>query len=151
MPADVEVAVVVPVEAVAPEAGVHVPDAQVTMHVDVPAVKVMDPVRKVDPVTMPMDPVRQVGAVRDVGAVHTVTATADAVLTTIAAMRARIGSGGRESCNADNSRRDEGEERRLLEHCRGPFSWLYVGHPNHWSKHLGVRFKRLISVVFSFI
>jgi hypothetical protein len=114
MPADVDVAVVVPVETVTPQAGVHVPNAQVvTMHVDVPAMQVMDPVGKVNPVTMPMD------AVREMDAVDAVVATADAVMTTViaTAMRARISSGGGESRNTDNGRGDEGEERRMLEHC----------------------------------
>lgn len=128
MPTDVEVATVVEVPAVTPEAGVHVPNAQVTVHVNVPAMKVMDPVRKVDPVAM--DPVGSMHAVRDVGAVHAVAAmTADAVMTTAAAMRARISSAGRESCNADNGRRDESEECRMFEHGLRPF-WLDVGHPN---------------------
>jgi hypothetical protein len=127
MPAEVEVAAVVPMPAVAPEAGVHVPDAQVTVHVNVPAMKVMDPVRKVNPVA-PVDPVGSMHAVRDVGAMHARTATADAVMAA-AALRARISSAGRESCNADHGRRDESEKSRMFEHGRRPF-WLDVGHPN---------------------
>jgi hypothetical protein len=60
-------------------------------------------------------------AVRHVGAVHAVTAaTADAVMTTTtaAAMRTRISNGSSERRNADNGRRDEGEESRTFEHGR---------------------------------
>jgi hypothetical protein len=137
------VAAVVPAHA-APEAAVHVPDAQVAMHVDGPAVKVDRPVRK----TNTMMDARHMGTVRDADAVHTTAANAGT--TTAAAMRTRISTGGSESRDADNGRSDEGEESRTFEHCRRP-SWLDVGHPNHWSGQRGRRFKRLIFSIFSFI
>jgi hypothetical protein len=131
MPADVEVAAVVEVEPMTPEAGVHVADVQVvTMQVNVPAMEVgtmdVNVPAQMDMTAVTMDVTDHAGVAN-----HAVAAmTADAVMTTTAAaMRARIGSAGRESCNADNGRRDEGEESRTFEHCRRPF-WLDVGHPN---------------------
>ena len=55
---------------------------------------------------------------------HPVTATDDAATTTLAmtaAIRTRIGSGGDESCQADDERRGEGEECSTFEHCVRPF------------------------------
>lgn len=138
------VATVMEVQPVTPEAGVRVPEAQVTMHVNVPAMKV-------DPVVT-MDPVRQMDAVHAVTAdvanaaaadMATTAATNMVASTTATAMRTRISTSGSESCNADNGRRDESEESRTFEHCRRPF-WLGVGHPKHWSRRRGLRFNRLI-------
>jgi hypothetical protein len=112
----------------------------VTVDVNVPA--------QMDMTAVAMDMTDAVGTVRDVGAVHTVTATADALMT--AAMRARISSAGRESCNADHGRRDESEKGRMLEHGRRPFL-ARCGPSEYWSKRPRVRFKRLIFSAFSFI
>ena len=122
----------------------------VPVEVDMPAVTVMTMDVNV-PAQMDMPPVTMHMTDHAGVADHAVAAmTADAVMTTAAAMWARISSAGRESCNADNGRRDEGEESRTFEHDRGPF-WLDVGHPNYWSEHRSRRFKRLIFGVFSFI
>jgi hypothetical protein len=86
-----------------------------TVQMDVPAVVGMMMMTAVRPMHAMM-----MTAVRHVGAVHAVTAaTADAVMTTTAAaMRARISNGSSERRNADNGRRDEGEESRTFEHGR---------------------------------
>lgn len=123
----------------------------VPVEVDMPAVTVMTMDVNV-PAQMDMPPVAMHMTDHAGVADHAVAAmTADAVMTTTAAaMRACIGSTGGESCNADNGRRDEGEESRTFEHDRRPF-WLDVGHPHYWSRHRSRRFKRLIFSAFSFI
>jgi hypothetical protein len=111
----------------------------------VPVVVVMMTVVTMVVVTVMADHVVMTMATTAVTAA-TMTATAHAA----AAMTAGVSTGSNERCQTDDSRGNESEECSTFEHCQRP-SWLDVNHPEHWSKQPGIRFKRLIFVMFSFI